>query len=185
MIESEIVRSLQHTLPSEGSFPIVRLHRTFESRGHYCLVFEKMGPSLYSALKFARSRNETGGGANESLGGGRAGAGCYFSIPQIACVASKCFQALAHMHSIDLTHTDLKPENVLFVQPFDKSSALPAAPEVALIDFGGATWGKEHHSTVVCTRQYRYPGATVVAHAPAGHKRMCMLRHNLMHLHAC
>ena len=65
------------------------------------------------------------------------------------------------MHSIQLTHTDLKPENVLFVQPFEKGSTLPAAPQVALIDFGGATWSHEHHSSVVCTRQYRPPEVTL------------------------
>ena len=54
-IESEIIRALQRTLPAEGIFPIVRLHRTFESRGHYCIVFDKMGPSLYNALKAARN----------------------------------------------------------------------------------------------------------------------------------
>ena len=80
------------------------------------------------------------------------------------------------MHSIQLTHTDLKPENILFVDPLDKSAAgggggggppenghgvLPASPRVALIDFGGATWQHEHHSSVVCTRQYRPPEVTL------------------------
>ena len=32
-IESDIIRALQRTLPTEGSFPIVQLHRTFESKG--------------------------------------------------------------------------------------------------------------------------------------------------------
>ena len=42
-IEAEIIHSLQRTLPTDGAFPIVRLHRTFESRGHYCLVFNAIG----------------------------------------------------------------------------------------------------------------------------------------------
>ena len=132
---------------------------------HYCLAFDTMGPSLYSALKLARSINETGGSsaanAPSKSGGAssnsRAGAGCYFTLAQIACVASDCFRGLAHMHAIQLTHTDLKPENILFVHPFTKNMALPPSPEVALIDFGGATWSHEHHSSVVCTRQYRPP----------------------------
>ena len=32
-IESDIIRALQRTLPTDGSFPIVQLHRTFESKG--------------------------------------------------------------------------------------------------------------------------------------------------------
>ena len=95
-----------------------------------------MGPSLYNALKLARSLNDTAGangasgGTGSSSGGSRASAGSFFSLAQISCIASNCFEALAHMHSINLTHTDLKPENVLFLQPFEKGSALPASPKV-------------------------------------------------------
>ena len=32
---------------------------------------------------------------------------------------------------------------------------------MALVDFGGATWEHEHHSSVVCTRQYRPPEVTL------------------------
>lgn len=91
-----------------------------------------MGPSLYSALRLSRSINEASSGASAPGGGSssRAGAGCYFSLAQIQCIAANCFEALAHMHSIQLAHTDLKPENVLFVQPFERHSALPASPKV-------------------------------------------------------
>jgi dual-specificity kinase len=150
-IESEIIRSVQRTLPPEERFPVVRLHRTFESRGHYCIVFEKMGPSLYGALKQKRASAEGNGG-----GSSRGGAGSYFSLAQISHIAADCFVAMAHMHRIHLTHTDLKPENILFVHPPDKGGVGPR-PDVALIDFGGATWHHDHHSSVVCTRQYRPP----------------------------
>ena len=33
----------------------------------------------------------------------------------------------------------------------------PVKPDVKLIDFGGATYNDQHHSSVVCTRQYRPP----------------------------
>ena len=43
-----------------------------------------------------------------------------------------------------------------------KPSLFPAHnTQVALIDFGGATWSHEHHSSVVCTRQYRPPEVTL------------------------
>ena len=54
-IEAKIILDLQQTLPAGRDFPIVRLFRTFEARGHYCLAFEKLGPSLFSALKSTRS----------------------------------------------------------------------------------------------------------------------------------
>ncbi len=164
-IEAEIIRELQRTLPAGRDFPIVRLHRTFEARGHYCLAFEKLGPSLFSALKTARTLAEvpTGGagGPSSERSVVRAGAGSYFTLPQIASVAADCFEALEHIHAIQLTHTDLKPENILLLGALDKGSVLPAQPRVALIDFGGATWQHEHHSSVVCTRQYRPPEVTL------------------------
>ena len=79
--------------------------------------------------------------------------GSYFSIEQIAIVARDCFTALAHLHSIKLTHTDLKPENILLVETPDSRGATPRDFSVSLVDFGGATWEHEHHSSIVCTRQ--------------------------------
>jgi serine/threonine protein kinase len=141
----------------------VRLFRTFEARGHYCLAFEKLGPSLFSALKSTRglAQAQPSGAGRSERSVVRAGIGSYFTLPQIASIAADCFEALEHIHSIRLTHTDLKPENILLVAPLEKGSALPAHPRVALIDFGGATWQHEHHSSVVCTRQYRPPEVTL------------------------
>jgi len=162
-IEAKIILDLQKTLPAGRDFPIVRLFRTFEARGHYCLAFEKLGPSLFSALKSTRglAQAQPSGAGRSERSVVRAGIGSYFTLPQIASIAADCFEALEHIHSIRLTHTDLKPENILLVAPLEKGSALPAHPRVALIDFGGATWQHEHHSSVVCTRQYRPPEVTL------------------------
>ena len=78
-----------------------------------------------------------------------------------------------------MTHTDLKPENVLFISPGDwrlEWATNPASSaktnggqpvtkqirrmrdtRVKLIDFGSATFDWEHHSSVVSTRHYRAP----------------------------
>ena len=118
--------------------------RAADGRRHYCLAFEKLGPSLYSALKAVRTLNETGGGsgARGGSGGGssgsRSGVNCCFTLQQIACVAADCFRALAHMHSIALTHTDLKPENVLFVvRP--RAVPLPQRASHALLEHRSRT----------------------------------------------
>ena len=158
-IEAEIIRELQRTLPTDIQFPIVKLHRTFQWKGHYCLAFEKMGPSLYSALKSVKSNAEMSQQSGSERW--RGGPGHYFSLGQIAHIAADCFAALTHMHEINLTHTDLKPENILFLAPLERGAALPEKPMVALIDFGGATWKHEQHSSIVCTRQYRPPEVTL------------------------
>jgi len=57
-------------------------------------------------------------------------------------------------------HQDLKPENILFHE-WSKLDTPPKARLVKLIDFGGATYENDHHSEVVCTRQYRPPEVTL------------------------
>jgi len=64
---------------------------------------------------------------------------------------------------MELTHTDLKLENILLLDdsytPQKRGSSRefnrPNSAVVRLIDFGGATFAKQHHSRIVNTRQYR------------------------------
>merc|ERR1719450_2053806 len=89
--------------------------------------------------------------------------------------------ALVFLHDgLNLTHTDLKLENVLFQSQeapiraeFPREAAWqalhkerqgsaaryvrPASTTVKLIDFGNATYELEHHSSIINTRQYRAP----------------------------
>lgn len=128
-IEADIIKAVQKTLPRAEGFPIARLlrtcarrhhrshpalaHRTrrsdatrrpsaprpgrFESHGHYCLVLDKMGPSLYHVLRRTRK-------AHEATSSGHKGppVGAYFSLRQVATIARDCFEALSHLHRIQL-----------------------------------------------------------------------------------
>lgn len=116
------------------------------STGHYCLVFECLGMSLYDFLK----RHE------------------YRPFPMY-CVqdfARQMLQAVDFLHGFQLIHTDLKPENILLVtneemtyrNNWDGSAQrVPARTKVKLIDFGGATYNDEKKSSIINTRQYRAP----------------------------
>ena len=156
-IEAGILRRVQRSLPDEEDFPIVRLRRTFEWRGHYCIVSNTLGPSLYMTLKAARRRFEDAerrsGGRSSGKSSGDA-RGRYFDLGQVSRIAGHCLRAVAHLHGIGLAHTDLKLENILHV-PDGRADA------VAIIDFGGATWEEDVGSSVVCTRQYRPPEVTL------------------------
>mmetsp|Transcript_41228 Transcript_41228/g.68595 ORF Transcript_41228/g.68595 Transcript_41228/m.68595 type:complete len:426 (-) Transcript_41228:164-1441(-) len=163
-IESDILRAVQKTLPRDQSFPIARLLRTFTHEGHKCLVLQRMGPSLYAALKSMRKRREMLN--TTAVRDGYPPSSCvapghFFSLMQIAHFAIDCFKAIAHLHGLRLTHTDLKLENILFVQPFKHHTDPPHSNDVALIDFGGSTWEEDHSSSTVCTRQYRPPEVTL------------------------
>ena len=138
----------------------MRLHETFfhEEERLFCIVCEALGLSLYDLLKKNRYRG--------------------LWVQDIQSVARQCLKALDFLHEqMNLTHTDLKLENVLFkstealqVSSFPREAAWqtskprvesdyvrPKSTEIKLIDFGNATYALEHHSTIINTRQYRAP----------------------------
>lgn len=105
-IEAEILREVQDRIPDgaggDRTVPICRLLGTFVHRGHYCLALEKLGPSLYDTLRSRRRRLQAAGA--------KEGVGQFFSLRRIRAIAADCFAALAHLHWVGLTHTDLKLE---------------------------------------------------------------------------
>jgi len=107
---------------------------------HVCLFFPKLGRSLYSFLK-----------SNRKLG---------YHVDDVRRFGYQLCCALAFCHANELVHTDLKPENILLV---DSSFTLkdgvrkPIKSDICLIDFGGATFSDQHHSSIIATRQYRPP----------------------------
>jgi len=158
-IENRILQQIQKKMEttkhlSKGHDRIVRLLGNFTTATkptHYCLAFETLGPSLYSVLK----------------GNGFQG----FYMEDLQTFAKQGLQALQFLEAIKLTHTDLKPENLLLKyeglevsSPPRKGSRndsstyyRPRRADLKIIDFGGATFESEHHSSTISTRQYRAP----------------------------
>jgi len=90
-------------------------------------------------------------------------------------VSRQVFEALAFMHTLELVHTDIKPENICLVSGEERLPAagsaripgsrlagkacMPKSTKVRVIDFGTAEFcahGKQRHA-LVGTRQYRSP----------------------------
>ncbi|CAN1135357.1 Serine/threonine-protein kinase AFC1 [Linum perenne] len=97
-----------------------------------------------------------------------------FPIDLVRELGSQLLESVAFMHDLRLIHTDLKPENVLFVSTdsvkvpdykFLSRSIkdgsyfknLPKSSAIKLIDFGSTTFEQQDHSYVVSTRHYRAP----------------------------
>eukprot|EP00004_Rigifila_ramosa_P025983 TRINITY_DN7909_c0_g1_i1.p1 TRINITY_DN7909_c0_g1~~TRINITY_DN7909_c0_g1_i1.p1 ORF type:complete len:419 (-),score=60.85 TRINITY_DN7909_c0_g1_i1:38-1294(-) len=139
--EIDVLRDLMRKDP-ENRFRYVRMHAEFEYYGHMCMVFERLGRSLYDLLVLKT----------------------YHGLPlaHVQVVAFQLLEAIAGLHSLSIVHTDLKPENILlvsdeFANPEADYHRVPRTGDIKLIDFGSATFEYEHHTTIVTTRHYRAP----------------------------
>ena len=91
-IEADILAQVNRADPSGASL-CVRYYTSFEHDGHFCMVFEPLGPSLYDYVK-----------ANG------------YKPPPLYCIqafADQLITSIAFLHEMRLVHTDLKLENVL------------------------------------------------------------------------
>lgn len=163
-LEINVLDQLNSKDPS-GSFLCVRMIDHFDYHGHVCILFDMLGKSVYDFLK------ENG----------------YYPYPMdhVRHIAYQLVYSVKYLHDNHLTHTDLKPENMLFVNndhhlkpattsTSSKSSKSKSVSQVKvmkeahirLIDFGSATFDHEHHSTTVTTRHYRAPEVILGMHSP-------------------
>nr|ACG35326.1 serine/threonine-protein kinase AFC3 [Zea mays] len=129
----------------------VQIQRWFDYRNHICIVFEKLGPSLYDFLK--RNRYQP------------------FPVELVREFGRQLLESVAYMHELRLIHTDLKPENILLVSseyikvPSTKKNSqgemhfkcLPKSSAIKLIDFGSTAFDNRDHNSIVSTRHYRAP----------------------------
>lgn len=67
---------------------------------HVCMVFDVLGENLLSLMEWYEYRG--------------------IPLPIVKAIAEQVLIGLEHIHSIDIIHTDLKPENVLLASPKHK-----------------------------------------------------------------
>ncbi|KAI5560862.1 hypothetical protein POPTR_016G079900v4 [Populus trichocarpa] len=152
MTEIDVLQRLaRHDI---GSTRCVQIRNWFDYRNHICIVFEKLGPSLYDFLRKNSYRS--------------------FPIDLVRELGRQLLESVAFMHDLHLIHTDLKPENILLVSSeyikvpdykfLSRSTKdgsyfknLPKSSAIKLIDFGSTTFEHQDHSYVVSTRHYRAP----------------------------
>ncbi|XP_055959107.1 probable serine/threonine-protein kinase dyrk1 isoform X1 [Patella vulgata] len=144
-LEINVLEKLKEKDP-ENKYLCVKMFDWFDYHGHMCIVFEMLGLSVFDFLK-----------ENHYIP---------YSLDQVRHIAYQLCYSVNFLHENQITHTDLKPENVLFVNS-DCTSVYNSKKrrdektikntEIRLIDFGSATFDHEHHSTIVSTRHYRAP----------------------------
>ncbi|AES73840.1 putative dual-specificity kinase CMGC-CLK family [Medicago truncatula] len=149
MIEVDVLERLVKS--DVGCSSCVQILNWFDYRNHICIVFEKLGPSLFDFLK----RNKY----------------CPFPVDLVREFGRQLLESVAFMHELRLIHTDLKPENILLVSSdyvklpsckrvmSDETQfrCLPKSSAIKLIDFGSTAFANQSHSSIVSTRHYRAP----------------------------
>lgn len=119
--------SLLHS--SSQSSCIVEVKRKFEFRFHFFIVLELLGYSLRDFINL---------NSMQSL-----------PITLVKRVTSQLLLALSHMHSQQVIHCDLKPDNIAF-KSSNKSS-------IRVFDFGSSCLDNNTIFTYIQSRYYRAP----------------------------
>ncbi|KAM7276015.1 hypothetical protein ACFE04_017881 [Oxalis oulophora] len=152
MIEIEMLEQLSRH--DKGGNHCVQIWNWFDYRNHICIVFEKLGPSLYDFLRKNNYRS--------------------FPIDHVREIGRQLLECVAFMHDLKMIHTDLKPENILLVSsdyvkvpdyrgssryPMDSSyfKRVPKSSAIKVIDFGSTTYERQDQNYIVSTRHYRAP----------------------------
>lgn len=94
LIEARIVEEVNRR-GGRGRSHFVEMHDSFSFQGHFCMVFESLGPSLYDFMK--RHDYQP------------------FPMPCVQDFTIQLLEALEFLHSFRLIHTDLKIENILLM----------------------------------------------------------------------
>ncbi|EGG09887.1 uncharacterized protein MELLADRAFT_34202 [Melampsora larici-populina 98AG31] len=127
--EASILKKLQETDPN-GKYHVIRLERTFEHRGHLCLVFEAMSMNLREVVK-------------------RFGKDVGINLRAVRAYAHQMFLALSLMKKCNIMHADLKPDNILVSE---------SKSVLKVCDLGSASDVSENEITpYLVSRFYRAP----------------------------
>ncbi|KAI0074693.1 kinase-like protein [Panus rudis PR-1116 ss-1] len=129
MKEAQILNKLQEADPEDKKH-IVRLERTFEHRGHLCLVFESLSMNLRDVVK-------------------RFGKDVGLNIRAVRAYAHQLFLALSLLRKCNIMHADIKPDNILVNEQKNV---------LKLCDLGSASDASENEITpYLVSRFYRAP----------------------------
>jgi len=129
-IEVSILRRLSEE--SSNDYNFVRAFECFTHKNHTCLVFEMLEQNLYDFLKASNFKP--------------------LPLKYIRPITQQVLTALLKLKQLGLIHADLKPENIMLIDPVRQPF------KVKVIDFGSAS----HVSKAVCStylqsRYYRAP----------------------------
>ncbi|KAK7437116.1 U4/U6 small nuclear ribonucleoprotein prp4, variant 2 [Stygiomarasmius scandens] len=127
--EVQMLNKLKQADPEDKKH-IVRMERSFEHRGHLCIVFESMSMNLREVVK-------------------RFGKDVGLNIRAVRAYAHQLFLALSLLKKVGVMHADIKPDNILVNEQ---------KTVLKLCDLGSASDATENDITpYLVSRFYRAP----------------------------
>lgn len=110
---------------------VLRLYDFFYCKEHLFIVSELLKENLYEFGRFIREHDHEP----------------YYTFPRLKRIMHQVLSALAFIHSLNLIHCDIKPENIV-IKSFSRC-------EVKLIDFGSSCFTSDHLTNYIQSRSYR------------------------------
>lgn len=121
----------------------VHYYGHFTYKGHTCIIFERLGSSLFAVLQYHHFKP--------------------FKVDAIRSFMWQIVSAVDILHRNKMIHTDLKLENILLKEQsiIDRDGydidTKQSSTAVRVIDFGSSDTGSSWHHHLVTTRHYRAP----------------------------
>ncbi|ETO16082.1 CDC-like kinase 1, partial [Reticulomyxa filosa] len=130
------------TTSDDGKSCCVHLKEHFSWNQHPCFVFRLYGPSIYAIMSKNRYRP--------------------FPDPIVRDLSLQICTAIQFLHRRDIIFTDLKPENIVFVDGTTKAVTIgnktfhwPINTRIKLVDFGSAVYEPKYDPSDKSTWKYR------------------------------
>lgn len=121
-----------------GIFTHMCLDRNLSPCIYPCIMFNLYGDTLSELIKFCKNKYDTGVPANV-----------------VKKIARQLLSGLAHMHSNNIIHTDIKPANILM--NYTMAGINADNINIVIADVGSSTYPDDIFSETVGTAQYLSP----------------------------
>ncbi|CAH2355312.1 hypothetical protein CLIB1423_24S00848 [[Candida] railenensis] len=131
--EIKMLKSLNESQQNKGS-NILKYFGHFHFRGHMCIVSEILSLNLFSLLEISSYKG--------------------FSINILKDFSKQILTGLEVIHSMNIIHCDIKPENIMIKLPTSPSMDTLS---IKIIDFGSSCFKNEISYSYIQSRYYRAP----------------------------